>query len=78
MVLAKNGLNSIDSQDLAGLLEPLIRRIVREELAQVVAKRPDVFYLPEDSPLRDDLADILNRKRRGETSLASHAEVWGK
>jgi len=39
---------------------------------------PDVFYLPEDSPLRDDLADILSRKLRGEISLASHAEVWGE
>ncbi len=69
---------TINSQDLAGLLEPLIRRIAREELTHVVVKRPDVFYLPEDSPLRDDLVDLMNRKLHGEISLASHAEVWGE
>lgn len=69
---------AINPQDLPGLLEPLIRRIVREELAQIAVKRPDVFYLPKDSPLRDDLVDILKRRERGEVSLLSHAEVWGE
>jgi hypothetical protein len=69
---------AISPQDLSGLLEPLIRRIVREELAHVAARRPDVFYLPKDSPLRDDLVDILDRKQRGEISLLSQTEVWGE
>jgi hypothetical protein len=68
---------AISPQDLSGLLEPLIRRIVREELAHVAVRRPDVFYLPKDSPLRDDLVDILDRKQRGEVSLLTHEEVWG-
>jgi hypothetical protein len=44
--------------------------------ADVLTQEPDVFSLPEDSPLRDDLADILNRKLRGEITLLSHTEVW--
>ncbi len=63
-------------QELASLLEPLIRRVVREELAQVAVKRPDVFYLKPDSPLREDLVEILDRHRKGATKLYSHSEVW--
>jgi hypothetical protein len=67
---------TINPQELTGFLEPLIRKVVREELAQIVIRRPDVFYLKADSPLRDDLIDILNRKEQGEIRLYSHAEVW--
>ena len=69
---------TIDFQELAGVLEPLIRRIVREELAQVAIKRPDVFYLTSDSPLHDDMVEILNRKGQGATRLYSHAEIWNE
>jgi len=69
---------TISIRELTSLLEPLIRRVVREELAQVVVKRPDTFYLKPDSPLRDDMVEILSRKQRGEIKLYSHAEVWGE
>jgi len=69
---------TIGIPELAGLLEPLIRKVVREELAQMVSRRPDTFYLKADSPLRDDLVEILNRKQRGEIKLSSHAETWGE
>ena len=69
---------TIGISELAGLLEPLIRKVVREELAQMVFRRPDTFYLKPDSPLRDDLVEILNRKQRGEIKLSSHAETWGE
>ena len=69
---------TIGIPELAGLLEPLIRKVVREELAQVISRRPDTFYLKPDSPLRDDLVEILNRKQRGEIKLSSHAETWGE
>jgi hypothetical protein len=65
-------------QELASLLEPLIRRVVREELAQVAVRRPDVFYLKPDSPLREDLVEILDRHQKGATKLYSHAEVWNE
>ena len=65
-------------QELASLLEPLIRRVVREELAQVAVRRPDVFYLKPDSPLREDLVEIFDRHQKGTTKLYSHAEVWNE
>ena len=66
------------SPGVHGFLEPLIRKVVREELAQIVIRRHDVFYLRADAPLREDLVDILNRKEQGETRLYSQLKVWGE
>jgi hypothetical protein len=69
---------SVDPADLSNLLEPLIRRVVREELARVVAIQPKTLHLKPDSPLYQDMAEILRRKKRGDIKLHSHAEVWGE
>jgi len=45
---------TINPQELTSLLEPLIRKVIREELAQVTVRRPDVLHLRADSPLRED------------------------
>jgi len=78
MTVQSSQAEAINYQELARLLEPLIRRVVREELAQVAVKRPDVFYLKPDSPLRADLIEILDRHRTGATKLYSHSEVWNE
>jgi len=69
---------SISVDDLVNLLEPLMRRVVREELARLVVETPDVFYLEPDSPLYEDMEDILRRKEQGKIRLYSHEEVWGE
>ena len=33
------------AEDISKILEPLIRRVVREELARITQTRPDIFYL---------------------------------
>lgn len=76
MAIKSSQAETISFQELAGVLEPLIRRIVREELAQVAVTKPDVFYLQPDSPLREDLVEIRDRHRKGATKLYSHSEVW--
>jgi hypothetical protein len=68
----------IDPADLSNLLEPLIRRVVREELARVVTAQPKIFHLKPDSPLYQDMEEILRRKKQGDIRLHSHAEVWGE
>jgi hypothetical protein len=78
MAIQTSQAEAIDYQQLASLLEPLIRKVVREELAQVAVRRPDVFYLKPDSPLREDLVEILDRHRKGITKLYSHSEVWNE
>ncbi|MFQ5596318.1 MAG: hypothetical protein ACE5HA_19415 [Anaerolineae bacterium] len=69
---------SISVDDLVNLLEPLMRRVVREELARLVTETPDVLYLEPDSPLYEDMEDILRRKEQGKIRLYSHEEVWGE
>ena len=58
-------------------LEPVIRRVVREELSAIVEQRPEVFRLTPDSPLYDDLTELQERTKRGELGFISHEEVWG-
>ena len=69
---------TISLEELTSLLEPLMRRIVREELDRFVTQTPNEVQLEPDSPLYQDLEDILNRKERGEVRLYSHEEVWNE
>lgn len=65
-------------EDIAKVLEPLIRRIIREELTRIVNKDPDMFYLYPEMPLYKDMEDIKQRKTQGYIKLHSHKEVWGE
>lgn len=69
---------SMNIEDLTRALEPLIRRVVREELARIVRKEPSTFYLDPDMPLYEDMEDIHRRKQQGQIELNSHKEVWGE
>ena len=69
---------TVNPKELARVLEPMIRRIVREELTRVVTQQTKVFRLKPDSPLYDDLREILRRKAEGKIKLYSYAEVWGE
>jgi hypothetical protein len=68
---------NMSAEELVNMLEPLMRRIVREELTRLVAQEPDVFHLDVDSPLYEDMEEILRRKKQGQVKLYSHKEVWG-
>jgi hypothetical protein len=65
-------------EEVAKILEPLIRRIIREELTRIAKKEPDMFYLDPQMPLYKDLEDIKQRKVQGHIKLHSHREVWGE
>jgi len=69
---------SPNMKDIAKALEPLIRRVIREELTRIVKKEPTVFYLDPDMPLFKDMEDIKERKTQGHIKLHSHKEVWGE
>jgi len=69
---------TVNTQELARVLEPIIRRIVREELTRAVARQTKVFRLKPDSPLYDDMREILRRKASGKIKLYPYAEVWGE
>lgn len=65
-------------QELASLLEPMIRRIIREELIDFAQKNKEVFYLNPNSELYRDLEDIAQRKISQQIKLYSHQEVWNE
>ena len=69
---------NLNLDDFLSALEPLIRRIVREELQAAVQNAPGLFYLQADMPLYQDMQDILQRKTSEGIKLHSHAEVWGE
>jgi len=63
--------------EITQALEPLIRRIIREELIKIVKKESDIFLLTPEMPLYKDMKNIKQRKARGHIKLHSHDEVWG-
>jgi hypothetical protein len=69
---------NINTKDLASTLEPMIRRVVREELLNVLKKNADIFHLTPDMPLYNDMEDISQRKAQDKIKLHSHEEAWGK
>ena len=65
-----------DFNELTKILEALVRKVVREELANF-ARENGIIYLSPDSPLYEDMEKILQRRLNEESNLYSHAEVWG-
>ncbi len=64
------------AEEICQILEPLIRKIIREELSRLVKAEPGTFYLEPDMPLYKDMEDILQRKIKGHVKLHSHDELW--
>jgi len=69
---------TIKVTELTKALEPLIRRVVREELARVTKKQPELFYLNPESPLYKAMEDIKRRKEKGRLNFHSYKEVWSE
>ena len=69
---------SISVKNLANTLEPLIRRIVREELKRFLETRAEILQLTPDMPLYEDMEEISQRKAQNQLKLHSHEEVWGE
>ena len=64
--------------ELLNALEPLIRRVVREEFTKIVKVKNNTFYIEPDSPLYKDMEAIIQRKAQKSIQLFSHEEVWGE
>ena len=76
--MAQNHQTPIKTEDISKILEPLIRRVVREELIRITQKRPDIFYIDHEMPLYNDMKDLKRRKIKGKIELYSHEEVWSE
>lgn len=62
--------------EMINKLEPLLRRIAREEIERVIEEKANVFHLEPEMPLYQDLEELLQRKKAGKIELYSEAEVW--
>jgi hypothetical protein len=67
---------TVNVEELTALIESVVRKVVREKLADLVGGSPRTLRLRGESPLYEDMADILERSQHGETRLHTHAEVW--
>ena len=70
--------DTININKLAGALEPIIRRVVREELARLLKENSGIFNLTQDMPLYEDMMEISQRKAQNQIKLHSHDEVWSE
>ena len=68
--------SSLSGDELARILEPLIRRVVREELVRIACQKPDIFTIAPDMPIYEDLSEMLERKSSQELVFYAHEEVW--
>lgn len=68
--------HNIGPEELTKMIEPIIRRVIREELNRIIGTNPDIFYLQPDMPLYQDMQDILERKSKNQIKLYSHKEIW--
>jgi hypothetical protein len=64
------------AEELLKVLEPLIRRVVREELTEILQQFTKTVYISQESPLYRDMQDILVRKASQELEFMTHEEVW--
>jgi hypothetical protein len=60
--------NIIKIDELVSALEPVIRRVVREELTRFLHNKGSVFNLTPDMPLYEDMEEISERKIKGQKS----------
>ena len=70
--------DTINIDKLAEALEPVIRRVVREELTRLLKKNTAIFNLTQDMPLYEDMVEISQHKAQGKIKLHSHDEVWSE
>ena len=70
-----SGSKTVTTEELQLTLEPLIRRVIKEELLKIIQVNPQVFSLCPDMPIHKDMKDIAQRAPH-DIDLLSHAEVW--
>ena len=69
---------TINIDEVIDKLEPLLRRVVREELEGVIKEKGNIFRLEPEMPLYQDMEEIFQRKKEGKIELFSEEEVWNE
>ncbi len=67
-----------ESKVTLGELERLIRKVVQEELMEFASRQRGVLEWHEESPLREDMVNISERRKTGKLKFHTHEEVWSE
>ena len=59
-------------------LEDIVRKVVREELVEFAAQELGIFHLDKESPLYEDMENILERKKSKQLKFHTHDEIWNE
>ena len=59
-------------------LEGIIRKVVREELVAFTTQEQEILKLDKDSPIYEDMQDMLERKKSGQLKFHTHEKVWNE
>ncbi len=70
--------NTLNLEELIKALEPVMRRIIREELDVIATKQGSSFHIAPDSDLHRDMLELQERKESGTLNFLSHKEIWGE
>ena len=57
-------------------LEEIVRKVVREELMEFATQ--GLLNRDKDSPLHEDMEDILERKKSDKLKFHTHEDVWNE
>jgi hypothetical protein len=69
--------NAVTLDELLKALEPVMRRVIREELDLITKRLGGIFHLETDSDLYKDMLELQERNAAGQLRFLSHKEVWG-
>jgi hypothetical protein len=73
---------TLDLKDLEKIIRKIVRhdvrQIVREELARTGAEVVEPWMSDPESPLYQDMQDLLKRKQEGRLKFYTYEEVFGE
>jgi len=70
--------NTLTLDEFIKALEPVVRRIIREELDLVATRQDNIVHLAPNSDLHRDMLELKERKKNGTLNFLSHKEIWGE
>jgi hypothetical protein len=53
-------------------------KVIREELSEFATRVLGIPHLGQESPLYEDMEDILERKKSGQLKFHTHDEIWNR
>ncbi len=82
MARSTKSLVTIELQDLKKIIRTIVRQdvrqIVREELARKEAEVIEPWMSDPESPLYQDMQDLLKRSQEGRLKFHTYEEVYGE